>query len=185
MSETIQRFWNQRMRSTDNKEDIVTLKDITKAYNRWTLTQINVKRAKAQDLKGYFDAHCAPKTDRDEYCFLKVFMDEEDVEAYDKQQLKEGNERIKDLIIKDLEYQRNDLRNILHQRGKEIDEMREDLTQSTRELIRLHQENSALKVLLSPFFTDEKLEQCLTMAKKLTLLQSNTSLPQTPNQTNQ
>jgi L-lactate utilization protein LutB len=72
------------------------------------------------------------------------------------EELREGDKKIKDLAIKDLEFRLSDLTSQFNSRGKDMDEMRSDLCESMKSQLKLYQENQLLKDLLRKYVKDDE-----------------------------
>lgn len=67
---------------TEVFHDRVTLKEIIKAYNRWFITE-GGRRLDAKELESLCEYYFGDSRGKREYCHLRVFLDEDDLEEFD------------------------------------------------------------------------------------------------------
>jgi hypothetical protein len=82
-------FYSARVRSlrdgfADCVQQKATLKEITKSYQRWAILNDRAKKV-AKDLEPLCEEMFGNSRGTKEYMHLRVFLDEEDVEDYDKE----------------------------------------------------------------------------------------------------
>ena len=76
-------FKNERTRFVPMER--VTLKEILKAYNRWSVTA-KAKKLKAEEIEKLCEEHFGDSRGKREYQHIRVFLDDDDLEEFDATQ---------------------------------------------------------------------------------------------------
>lgn len=84
--ESFTKFKKERTRLVPLEK--VTLKEIIKAFNRWSVVS-GAKKLKAEELEKLCEEHFGDSRGKREYIHLRVFLDEEDLEEFDNEQATE------------------------------------------------------------------------------------------------
>ena len=84
------KFRGERIRERRNgfpelSEDKVSLKEISKAYNKWAQSQVGVKKIDLKELEMRCEEAFGDSRGRREYPYIRVFLDEDDLEEFERQ----------------------------------------------------------------------------------------------------
>jgi P4 family phage/plasmid primase-like protien len=84
------KFRSERIRElrngfTEVTNEKISLKEILKAYNRWVITQPGAKKSDAKELEMRCEEAFGDSRGKREYSHIRVFLDDDDLEEFDKQ----------------------------------------------------------------------------------------------------